>query len=125
MSNNSEKDHNLSSLLEDIRLELLSYINKRIRLFKLDSYEKVSISASILGYGLIVASIISFALFFILLGLAFLIGEILGSLAAGFGIIALFSLFLLLVVFLFRGKIKGFILSGTIKIIRKMETDEK
>lgn len=125
MSNNSEKDHNLSSLLEDIRLELLSYINKRIRLFKLDSYEKVSISASILGYGLIVASIISFALFFILLGLAFLIGEILGSLAAGFGIIALFSLFLLLVVFLFRGKIKGSILSGTIKIIRKMETDEK
>ncbi|GAB6009442.1 hypothetical protein FACS1894179_05080 [Bacteroidia bacterium] len=125
MSNNSEKDYNLSSLLEDIRLELLSYINKRIRLFKLDAYEKVSISASILGYGLIVASIISFALFFILLGLAFLIGEILGSLAAGFGIIALFSLFLLLVVFLFRGKIKSSILLGTIKIIRKMETDEK
>ncbi|MDR1090911.1 MAG: phage holin family protein [Prevotella sp.] len=125
MPNNSEKDHNLSSLLDDTRLELLSYINKRIRLFKLDAYEKASMSASILGYGLIVASIVSFALFFILLGLAFLIGEILGSQAAGFGIIALFSLFLLLVVFIFRGKIKNAILSGTIKIIRKMETDEK
>jgi membrane-bound ClpP family serine protease len=125
MSNNSEKNHNLSSLLEDIKLELLSYINKKIRLFKLDAYEKVSMSASILGYVLIVASIVSFALFFILMGLAFLIGEILGSQAAGFGVIALFSLFLLLVVFLFRGKIKNSILSGAIKIIRKMEADEK
>jgi hypothetical protein len=125
MSNNSEKDHNLSSLLEDARLELLSYINKRIRLFKLDACEKASLSASILGYRLIVAAIISFALFFILLGLAFFVGELLGSLAAGFGIMSLFSLFLLLVVFLFRGKIKSSILSGTIKIIRKMETDEK
>jgi hypothetical protein len=125
MSNNSEKNHNLSSLLEDIKLELLDYINKRIRFFKLDAYEKVSMSASILGYVLIVSFFLSFVLFFALLGLAFLIGEILGSLAAGFGIMALFSLFLLLAVILFRGKIKNSILSGTIKVIRKMETDEK
>lgn len=123
MSNNTERDHNLGSLLEDIKLELFSYINKRLRLFKLDAYEKASMSASVLGYGLIVATIISFALFFILMGLAFFIGELLGSLAAGFGIIALFSLFLLLVVFIFRRKIKNSILLGTIKIIRNIETD--
>lgn len=125
MSNNSERDQNLSSLLEDIKLELLSYINKRLRLFKLDAYEKTSISASILGYGLIVSFIVAFTLFFVLLGLAFFVGELLGSLAAGFGIMALFSLFLLLVVFLFRRKIKNSILLGTIKIIRNVEANAK
>jgi hypothetical protein len=125
MSNNTERDHNLGSLLEDIKLELLSYINKRMRLFRLDAYDKVSMSASILGYGLIVATIVSFILFFALLGLAFLIGEMLGSLAAGFGIIALLSLFILLVVFIFRRKIKNSILLGTIKIIRNIEANAK
>ena len=125
MSNNTERDHNLGSLLEDIKLELLSYINKRMRLFRLDAYDKVSMSASILGYGLIVATIVAFILFFARVGLAFLIGEMLGSLAAGFGIIALLSLFILLVVFIFRRKIKNSILLGTIKIIRNIEANAK
>jgi len=125
MLNNSEKDKNLSSLLEDLKPELLSYINRRLRLFKLDAYEKVSISASILGYGLIVFSILLVASFFILLGLAFFLSELLNSQAAGFGIMALASLLSLLIVFLCRRKIKHNILNHTIKIIRKVEANEE
>lgn len=125
MPSNSERDKNLSTVLEDLKLELLSYINRRIRLFKLDAYEKASISSSILGYGLIVFSIILVTLFFILLGLAFFVGELLNSQAAGFGIMALFSLFVLFIVFLCRKKIKRSILNHTIKIIRKVEANEE
>lgn len=125
MPNNTEKDQNLGSLLEDLKQELLNYINKRIHLFRLDAYDKVSMSASILVYGLIVATIVSFVLFFVLLGLAFLIGEILGSLAAGFGVIALLSLLILLVIIIFRRKVKNSILLGTIKIIRNIEANAK
>lgn len=125
MPNNTERDQNLGSLLEDLKQELLNYINKRIHLFRLDAYDKVSMSASILVYGLIVATIVSFVLFFVLLGLAFLIGEILGSLAAGFGVIALLSLLILLVIIIFRRKVKNSILLGTIKIIRNIEANAK
>lgn len=124
--NDQKTDKSLNTLVEEIKLELLSYINKRIRLFKLDAFEKLSLSASAVGYGLIVLSIIAVLMFFLLIGLAFFIGELLHSLAAGFGIMALFSLFVLLVVFLFRRKIKESILNSTINFFRGMEdNDEK
>ncbi|EGK01393.1 MULTISPECIES: phage holin family protein [Dysgonomonas] len=126
MLNDQKTDKSLNTLVEEIKLELLSYINKRIRLFKLDAFEKLSISASAVGYGLIVLSIIAVLMFFLLIGLAFFIGELLSSLAAGFGIMALFSLFVLFVVFLFRRKIKESILNATINFFRGMEdNDEK
>ncbi len=124
MSNNSE-DKNLNIALGDIKLELLSYINRRIRFFRLDAYEKLSISASILGYGLIVFCIVAVMLFFILLGIAFFIGELLDSQAAGFGVMALFSLLVLLIVFLLRKKIKKSLLNKTIMFIRKVEANEE
>lgn len=124
MLNNSEEDKDLNTLIEEIKLELLSYINRRVRLFKLDAFEKASISASGLGYVLIVLAIVAVILFFLLIGMAFFIGELLNSLAAGFGIMALFSLFVLLIIVLCRKLIKRWILHTTIKFIRKVEADE-
>jgi uncharacterized membrane protein YqjE len=126
MLNDKETDKSLNTLVEEIKSELLSYINKRIRLFKLDAFEKLSISASAIGYGLIVLSIIAVLMFFLLIGLAFFIGELLSSPAAGFGIMALFSLLVLFIVFLCRRKIKESILNSTINFFRRMEdNDEK
>lgn len=125
MPNNSEEDKSLNVLVDEIKLELLSYINRRVRLFKLDAYEKLSISASSLGYGLIVLAVIAVILFFLLIGMAFFIGELLKNLAAGFGIMALFSLFVLLMIVLCRKVIKRSILHTTIRFIRKVEADEE
>lgn len=125
MPNNTEdKEKDLNTLFGDIKQELLSYINLRLKLFKLSSYEKMSKSASYMGYGLIVLVILSFILFFVLLGMAFFIGELLGSLAKGFGVMALFSLLVLVIVFFLREKIKKAILYKTINFLRKVESDE-
>ncbi|MDR1881734.1 MAG: hypothetical protein LBR26_03005 [Prevotella sp.] len=124
MPNDNDADKSLNTLVEKIKLDLLSYINRRIRLFKLDAFEKLSISASVAGYGLMVLSIVAVLMFFVLIGLAFFIGELFDSLAAGFGIMALFSLFVLLFVFLCRRKIKESILNGTINFFRGLEDDE-
>lgn len=124
MLNNSEEDKSLNTLIEEIKLELLSYIDKRVRLFKLDAFEKLSISASGLGYGLIILATVAVILFFLLIGMAFFIGELLNSLAAGFGIMALFSLFVLLMIVLCRKSIKRLLLHTTIRFIRKVEADE-
>lgn len=125
MSNNSESDKSLSTLIEEIKLELLGYINSKGRLIKLDLYEKSGILASAMGYGLIVLSILAVFIFFLFIGLAFFIGELLNSLAAGFGIMALFSLLLLLIVFLSRKMIKNVILNFTITFIRKLEANDE
>lgn len=125
MLNNSKTDKSLNTLVEEIKLELLSYINRRVRLFKLDSYEKLSISASAVGYGLIVLAILAVLIFFILIGLAFFIGELLSSLAAGFGIMALFSLLVLFIVFLARKVIKNTILNSTINFFRKLDANDE
>ncbi|MBB4036702.1 multidrug efflux pump subunit AcrB [Dysgonomonas hofstadii] len=124
MSNNPE-DKNLNTLLDDIKQELLSYINRRLKLLKLESYEKLSKSASYMGYGLIVLVTLSFIIFFVLMGMAFLVGELLGSLAKGFGVMALFSLLILTIVFLLRKPIMKAILYKSINFFRKVESDEE
>lgn len=126
MSNNPEnRDKDLNTLFEDIKQELLSYINRRLRLLKLESYEKLSKSASFMGYGLIVLVTLSFILFFVLMGMAFFVGELLDSLAKGFGVMALFSLLVLVIIFLVRKPIMRAILNKTINVIRKVESDEE
>ncbi|MBK5720073.1 hypothetical protein JGH11_04230 [Dysgonomonas sp. Marseille-P4677] len=125
MLNNPETDKSLNTLVEEIKVDLLSYINRRVRLFKLDSYEKLSISASVAGYGLIVLAILSVLIFFVLIGLAFFVGELLDSLAAGFGIMALLSLIVLFIVFLCRNIIKETILNNAINFFRKLDANDK
>jgi hypothetical protein len=125
MPNNQERDENLNTLLEGIKLELLNYINRRVRLFKLDAFEKSSIAASILGYGLIVLIIVGVILFFTLIGLAFFIGELLNNTSAGFGIMALFSLLVLVIIFLNGKRIRTSILNKTIIFLRKIEENEE
>ena len=122
---NNQEDKDLNTLLADIKQELLSYINRRLRLLKLESYEKLSKSASYMGYGLIVLVTLSFIIFFVLMGMAFLVGELLGSLAKGFGVMALFSLLILTIVFLLRKPIIKAILYKSINFFRKVESDEE
>ncbi|WP_108822736.1 hypothetical protein [Dysgonomonas sp. Marseille-P4361] len=125
MLNNTDiNDDNPKTPLEEIKQDVLIYINRRARLFKLDAYEKGAISSSILGYGIIVISIVAVILFFSLIGAAFFIGELLDSLAAGFGILALFSLLVLTVVILSRKKIKRGILNKTVEFLRKVEAND-
>lgn len=126
MVDNSEeiKDVTLSSLFEDIRQELLDYIRIRMRLLKLDIYEKGSKASSSLGYGLVVLSIVGFFLFFVLVGLAFFIGELIGSIAAGFGVMALVSLITLMLVYVFRKKVQRGLMNKMILFFRKVEADE-
>lgn len=124
MQNNSDRDKSLNSLLEEIKEELLSYINKRVTLFKLDSFEKGGIASSMLGYGFIVFIIVGLILFFTLIGLAFFLGELLNNSSAGFGIMALFSLLVLIIVFLNGKRIRKFILYKTIAFFRKIDAND-
>ncbi|MFV0417389.1 MAG: phage holin family protein [Dysgonomonas sp.] len=125
MLNNSERDESLNTLLDQIKKELLCYINRRMRLIKLDAFEKGGIITSALGYGLIVLLIVGILLFFSLIGLAFFIGELLNNTSAGFGILALFSLLVLIIVLLNGKRIKRAVLYRTIAFFRKLDVNDE
>lgn len=122
MSNNSDKD--LNTLLEEIKLELFGYINKKIRFYKLDLFEKVGIIVSTLGFGAILAVISVFIMFFLLFGLAFFIGDLVGNSAAGFGILAVFCMFIILILIMCGKKLRKFILNKTIIFMQKIDNNE-
>lgn len=124
MQQNKSHDKDLGSLLEEIKQELLIYINKRLRYIKLDSMEKGGILASSLGYSLIVLAILFILLFFILIGAAFFISELLDSHAAGFGIMALLSLIVLTTVILCKNRIKPYILNKAIVFFKKLDKND-
>lgn len=122
---NKQNEKDISVLLEEIKLELLSYINKRLKLVKLDSVEKGSKITSSLGYGLIVAIVIGTIIFLSLLALGFLLGELLDSQAAGFGILAGFSILVLFVILLCRRRLKLYFMNQTINFLNKLDKDDE
>ena len=109
---------------DQIKEDLSGYISKRLELFKLSAYSKTSMAVSTIAYSLIV-SLMVFAIFLIFLFvLGFFFGELLGSLAGGFGVLILLSI-LILVIFIMNGRrVRGFIGNKIIQIIKQMEEDE-
>lgn len=120
-----DKDTTLRELLDELRVELSGYINKRLRLLKLDGFEKGSIAFSYIVYSLIVIVLVLSILFFLLLGLAFLLGDILGANSAGFGILFLISVLALIVVICLKKKIRRAVLMKTIAIMRRIDANEE
>lgn len=118
------KEAGLKDFLEEIKQELLRYIRMRIQIVKLETYEKGSKAASSMGYGLIMLAVLSLFLFFAIMGLAFLLGEILGSLAAGFGIIAGVFILVFALILIFKKQIQTSLLNKVILFFRKIESDE-
>lgn len=124
MSNTGNNQANdLGSLFQEIKADLISYINNRITYYRLDFLERVSKSASLLALGLIVAFLAFSAFCFALMALAYFLGELLNSTAAGFGVVALFWIVVLLLVLLFREPIKKYFLHRTVRQLYKMEKE--
>lgn len=93
-------------LFQEIKKELIGYLTVKLKLFRLDLYEKTSVTASALFFGLGILLIVFFSLFFIFLALGFWLGELLHSIAAGMGIVALIYLIVLFILLLNRQKIR-------------------
>ena len=121
---NKPEDQDLEGLFNSTKNDLSSYIEKRIDILKLRIYEKASISSSYIVYGLIIFIFI-FTIFFLgLIALGFFVGEMLGSNAAGFGILILVTLAILLCFVFGAKRIRMSITNFVIRIIQKIESDE-
>lgn len=127
MENNQDniKQKDLSGLFEELKDTAFEYIDKRIKYYKLEAFEKLGIVFSLIGFLVIALVLIVGLLFFGLFGLAFFLGELLGSLAGGFGILFLFLLICLIIALIFQRPIRSFILNKVIIVMRKIDRNEE
>jgi hypothetical protein len=93
---------NLGTLTSAIKADVKELIHTKIKLLRLEVFEKTSTVGSFLIYGLIVMNIVFFALLFAFIALGFLIGQRIGNFAGGFAIVTL--IYLVILVFLFIGR---------------------
>jgi Gpi18-like mannosyltransferase len=100
-----EKD--FESLFQGIKKELTGYFTAKFKLYRLDLFEKTSRVVSFLFFGLAVLLVLFFSIFFIFLTIGFRLGELLDSIAAGMGLVALIYLILLLILLVNRQRIRN------------------
>jgi uncharacterized membrane protein YqjE len=124
MGEKEPDDKTLKGLIERIRIELSEYVETRLKLLKLEAYEKSSIVGSYAIFGLIVAFAFLLITIFVLATLAIAITLVTHSLIAGFASVTGLIIIALIVLISngdrIRKKMTNFILS----IITKIEKDE-
>lgn len=117
------EEKKVSTLFEEMRDDISKYISSSLELGKLEVYEKVSLGSAATSYALIVAGITLTALFFILVTAALYLGELLQSLWVGFGIVAAFTVLVLLIMLLLKKTFKKKITNGVVRFL--MAQDDK
>ncbi len=118
-----EKD--LGMLFSELKKELTAYLTVKAKILRLDLFEKTSVTASVLLFGLAVLLIVFFTLFFLFFALGFWLGEIFHSIAAGMAVVTLIYVVLLVIMFACRKKIQAKIVDVFLKELIKNDDDGK
>ena len=93
----------------DLKETLSAYVDIKLQLVRLSAYEKSARAVALSALGLMLFFTLLFALLFVFLTLGFFLGEIIGSDALGFSIVALAYLILLGIQMLMRNRIRRWI----------------
>jgi len=124
-SNVRNESKDFHTLIDETKSDITGYLNKRLKSLKLTAYEKTAKAGSYIAYGLIIILVAYFLMILFLLALGFLLGEAIGSISAGFGILMAFTI-LCLCLFIYLGKkFRRSIANVIVSIIKKIEEDEE
>lgn len=108
----------------NLKKEVVDYLNLRIELFKISSYEKIAKVAASLLTGLILVILLFFAIVFGSLMAGFYFSKLTGSYSIGFAIITGFYFLLFLIIAAFRKQLfNKLIVNKMIEIL--FENDDK
>ena len=100
-----ESKFDLATLLSALKANIKEWIEIRLRLLKLELFEKISVLGSFLIYCVIVINLLFFIFLFAFVSLGLLLGKWLNSIAGGFAAISLLYLAILALLLLFRKSI--------------------
>ena len=108
---------------ENLKKDLSTYLELKLALLKLNTYERTSKVVSVLSYGSMVVLVAFFAVLFVFIALGFFIGDLLDSYAAGFGCMSLLYLLIIGILLLNKKRIQEIIINAVIASL--IENDEK
>ena len=118
-----EKDFN--TVFADIKKDLTAYITLKLKVLKLDVYEKSSVFSSLLLYGLIVSLVVFFAFLFFFLALGLYIGQLLHSFGTGIVIIAVLYIIVFAILLWQRKRIQNWLINLFVKQIIQEDDNER
>lgn len=105
------------NIAEEIKENLVSYIDLKGKIFKLSAYENIAQTTAILTYGLIFLTISLFTILFIFVTLGLILGAYLNSFAGGFAIVSALYLLILALIFINRKKLKELLIEKILTIL--------
>lgn len=118
------EEKKVSTLFEEMRDDVTNFISSSLELGKLEVYERVSLGSAVLSYSLIIGGIALIAIFFGLVAAALYLGELLQNYWAGFGIVAAFSILVLLILLLFKKQFSKTVTNKVVRFLRAQDDKE-
>ena len=118
------EEKKVSTLFEEMRKDISNFINSTLELGKLEVFEKISLSASAIVYGLMLAGALAIALLFILVTAGLYLGEMLQSYWIGFGVVAAFALLITLIILISGRPFKKKFTSRVVRFLMKNDDND-
>ena len=108
-------------IFRELKKDLSEYVELKLELLKLSTYERTGKVIAVLSYGVILLFLAFFAILFIFLALGFFLGDIFGSVGSGFAIVAILYVLLIGVIILNKNKISEKVLNVVIAALTSNE----
>lgn len=108
MEKNSEK------IFHELKDDVSAYVELKLELLKLNTYERTGKVIAVLSYGLILLFLAFFAILFIFLALGFFLGDVFGSVGVGFAIVAILYILLIGIIIMNKNRISMKVLNEVI-----------
>ncbi|MDR1782899.1 MAG: phage holin family protein [Dysgonamonadaceae bacterium] len=113
-----------STLFEEMRDDVSSYVQNTIEIAKLEAFEKLAKGSAVAAHSLILLFIALFVLLLVFVTAGLYLGELLQNMWMGFGIVSLFNLLLLLIIMSAGKKIKSSITNKIISFLMEKNDDD-
>jgi len=98
-------DENLENFFRDLKDDVSTYTELKLNLLKLNAYERISKVIAVFSYGLLLMLISVIAFLFFMLMFVYLLNRWLDSEFAGYGIVAIIFLILIVIVVINKKRI--------------------
>jgi hypothetical protein len=115
-----------SPIVGELRQLITEYFDARLKLIKLETFEKIAKVTAVLFSSLVVALLAFFLLFFLSMSLGFYLGKIFDSLALGFlSVTGLYLILFVLVLLMKKDLLEEFLIERIIGELTKKEDDDE
>ena len=114
------------TVITELRQLITEYFDARLKLIKLEAFEKIAKVTAVLFSSLVVALLGFFLLFFLSMSLGFYLGKVFESMALGFlAVTGLYLILFVLVLFMKKDLMEKFLIERIIGELTKKEGEDE